>query len=823
MRRLPLLLCLAATAAAEDAPKGEILALRGSTITVRYDFEDPAQLQDFEAAEPPKLPPGGTGTVKVEGGRLLLDGAAAVRYRMPCQGVLRVRAQVRLEKGGDGGLQIDGGKVPLLLDLADRRFYKDGGLLFAWLESYSRSGAPNVRDVARAARETIELQLPAEGNADVELLADGKQAFVRVGSLYREGQAELESPRRLVLWGSGGLLAVDELELTLDLAEPLRPPRPLENQTEGKLLAAIKDAPLSPGAFAAARELSSRDSKAWAKLAALIRDFSNKKAYAALPAVRALAEGEEPERRALLADIYKRVKAPDVRFEIAQQLAPFYPENEELLLEQLKSPLDKRRDLFRALVWRGLKEDAIRGCAGDALLAADVRELLLARDARPDATLTPELAKTLAKQGFSRRAGLAFLQDFTKEQNWDLIVELMKLLDDPELRDGAYLMLLSVSDKDLPPDRDIWASWLTAKRANYKPPTVSDPGPVTAAILRGRAALRQDLFEDGVTTWPGNPDWPGTRVGATALAVYALRAAGLPKDDAAIQKALKTTLLVWPASGEPALRDDLDGYTYALSLLAMALESVDREGMRAVKEAIAHQLCDGQLENGQWTYNCRRAGYGGEHPGTGDNSNTQFAILGLRSLRRCGVPAAAGVIEKTRDFWLGAVNAYGGWGYGPKGAFLHEMSMTAAGISTLAICSEALRGPEAAKEVRRHDQVALGLRRLGELLLNDGYKGQEIYALYGVERACILSRTRAFNDFDWYREGADILVRSQKESGAWGDNAARGVTKGEGYGEACDTAFALLFLKRATTGLVGADESDTVVKVPEPRRPSKPK
>jgi len=242
--------------------------------------------------------------------------------------------------------------------------------------------------------------------------------------------------------------------------------------------------------------------------------------------------------------------------------------------------------------------------------------------------------------------------------------------------------------------------------------------------------------------------------------------------------------------------------------------------MRVAKEAIARKLVQGQLPNGQWTYNCREPGYS-ERPATGDNSNTQFAILGLRSMRRCGIEVDPAVFKRTRDFWVSAANAYGGFGYGPKGSFHHEMSMTAAGISTLAICAEALVGPEALKEVGKHDRVVLGQRRLGELLLNDGYTGQEIYTLYGVERACILTRTRAFNDFDWYHEGADILVRGQKDSGAWGDNAARGVTTGQGYGEAVDTAFALLFLKRATTGLAGA-EGDAVVKVPLPTRPSKP-
>jgi hypothetical protein len=819
MRRLALLLCLAAPAAAEGPPRGEIVAVRGKTVTLRYDFADPAQLHDFEPAEPPRLPGATAGSARVEGGRLILEGAAAVRYRLPAQGLLRVRMQLRLENGGDGGAMIEGSTAPLLLDLTDRRFYKDGGLLLSWLDGYSKSGFPNVRDVARAAREAIELHLPPEGNADVDLLADRGTVFVRVGSLYREGAAELASPRRLVLWGSGGKLSVDELELVVEMEDPPRPPRPLENEKEEKLLRTIRDAPLSAGALLAARELSRRDVKAWEKLAALVREFAAKKAHAALPVVRALGEGAEPERRALLADLYKRVKAPEVRFEIALELADLYPENADLLHEQLKSPLEKRLGLFRALVWRGLKEEVVRSCAGDALLAADAREVLLARDARPDRKHLPELAKTLARQGLSRRAGLAFLQEFTAEQDWDLVTELIQLLLDPEFRDGAHLMLLSISDKDLAPDRDIWVSWMTAKRGAFKPPAVSDPGPVTAAILRGRAALRLEVIDDGAATWPQNADWPGTRVGATALAVYALRAAGLPKDDAAIQNALKTTLLVWPAQGEPALRDDLDGYTYALSMLAMALESVDRNGMKAAKEAIARRLSEGQLGNGQWTYNCRAPGYG-DRPATGDNSNTQFAILGLRSIKRCGIPVDTAVFERTRDFWLTATNAYGGWGYGPKGASLHEMSMTAAGISTLAICAEAIRGPEAVKEVGGNKFVGLGQRRLGELLLNDGFKEQEIYALYGVERACILTRTRAFNDFDWYREGAELLVRSQKESGAWGDNAARGVALGQGYGEAVDTAFALLFLKRATTGIVGAGENDTVVKVPEPRRPS---
>jgi hypothetical protein len=104
------------------------------------------------------------------------------------------------------------------------------------------------------------------------------------------------------------------------------------------------------------------------------------------------------------------------------------------------------------------------------------------------------------------------------------------------------------------------------------------------------------------------------------------------------------------------------------------------------------------------------------------------------------------------------------------------------------------------------------MRRLGELLLEKGYEGQEIYAYYGVERAAILTGTAAFDDFDWYKEGAGILVATQKESGAWGKKDPHGITEGDGYGEGIDTAYALLFLKRAVTALPGA-ESGAIVRV----------
>jgi len=60
--------------------------------------------------------------------------------------------------------------------------------------------------------------------------------------------------------------------------------------------------------------------------------------------------------------------------------------------------------------------------------------------------------------------------------------------------------------------------------------------------------------------------------------------------------------------------------------------------------------------------------------------------------------------------------------------------MTAAGIATMAICAEALHGPKAYLKIRQEKRVSMGQLRLGELLLAKGYKDEEIYAMYGVER-----------------------------------------------------------------------------------------
>jgi len=64
-----------------------------------------------------------------------------------------------------------------------------------------------------------------------------------------------------------------------------------------------------------------------------------------------------------------------------------------------------------------------------------------------------------------------------------------------------------------------------------------------------------------------------------------------------------------------------------------------------------------------------------------------------------------------------------------------------------------------------------------------------LYYLYSLERVGVLYGIKEISGHDWYLEGAVLLVRDQRTDGGW-----------LSYDEipVVDTAFALLFLKKAT-------------------------
>jgi hypothetical protein len=306
---------------------------------------------------------------------------------------------------------------------------------------------------------------------------------------------------------------------------------------------------------------------------------------------------------------------------------------------------------------------------------------------------------------------------------------------------------------------------------------------VERSIRRGVEYLKSKQQPDG--TWPGE-------IGVTALVALALTTAGESVESPAIVAA-HSALIRAP---EP-----LNHETYTLGLKLMALSTNPVKYGRAM-EGYAQRLLQSQIpatpgrsHSGAWSY--QRSG------GAGDNSNSQYAVLGLFATSESGIKVPASVWRRTQHYWESAQARDGSFSYvsGMQGA--GTGSMTCAGISSLLMTGlkhhdslEVLVGNhvEHCGDNSTDPSIRRGLDWLAVHFdvrsnINAGMQWK-FYYLYGLERVGRLSGLRYFGQHDWYREGAEELVRLQ--------DPIRGYWRGMGM-EAdpiiC-TSFALLFLAK---------------------------
>jgi hypothetical protein len=344
--------------------------------------------------------------------------------------------------------------------------------------------------------------------------------------------------------------------------------------------------------------------------------------------------------------------------------------------------------------------------------------------------------------------------------------------------------------------------------------------------------------------------------------------AGVPEQDPQFQTLLKKIL-------EAPLET-----TYNVALQAMALEELHRVKHQSRIAQCAQFLADNQCKNGQWSYGKPTAaamdldvptgGAGPDAPtrggvvdfgggekvkpkvtrrisirrsregiDAGDNSNSQYAALGLRACHDAGILFPKDLVTLARKFWVDSAIgdagkndavATGGkalgvpqsWCY--KG-YHHQLkycktpdagytSMTAGAVGAVTIYDYML-GLDWKKDKTVLNGLAwlvknwswsenVGPCEIGQSLP----KTWLYYGFYAVERAGMLADMPKIGPYDWYREGATVLLDAQKPGGSWA--ASEGMAKKPTW----DTCFAILFLKRATRPLDVASEDRS-------RRPEK--
>ena len=358
---------------------------------------------------------------------------------------------------------------------------------------------------------------------------------------------------------------------------------------------------------------------------------------------------------------------------------------------------------------------------------------------------------------------------------------------------------------------------LIAQNKDKKPsPSKVNQQRVDAAIKRGAAFL---LSNNWATFQLLDYNNVSHTMRSDELIFYTVLHAGLKQED--IDKI-----------AENILKKPLDR-VYHVALRAMALEALDRVKYQEEIRNCAQFLIDNQCANGQWSYGTptdldkakitpsgKKGTVTGEEekektpskdskyaetvkkiqirkrrngPRVGDNSNSQYAALGLRACMQAGIDVPIEVLTKGAKWWRDSQLKDGGWNYSGAGTIAGNPpsygSMTAGGVGCLCIYDFYLK-----QNTKSDQNIQKGLKWLEDnFTVKENSKASDngmyhYYFLYAMERAGILADTEFFGKSEWYSTGAEYLLTEQRENGCWKESPI-------------DTCFAILFLRRATKPL----------------------
>ena len=364
---------------------------------------------------------------------------------------------------------------------------------------------------------------------------------------------------------------------------------------------------------------------------------------------------------------------------------------------------------------------------------------------------------------------------------------------------------------------------------------------VNKAIDDGVAFLKKQIAEK----YLDHPRYPGE----VPLIGLTLLECGVPASDPAVQQITQR------------VRQGIAGLnaTYTLALDILFLDRLGEPADRSLIQRLAFRLLAGQNDAGGWTYNCPLLSEKEEHQlmtflasqsppavvrsvslarspgervrnvppipretlppslqglsvvryqsgkkpnlqsGGDDNSNTQFAILGVWAARRYEVAvdrSLALIASRFRD----SQNSNGSWGYYVHGAVRPD-SMTCAGLLGLAV-GRVNTADGKHETVASDPAIEKGLKFLGNkigkpesVIRKRGQGGRigagadsngDLYWLWSMERVGVIYNLKTIGGKDWYTWSTRLIVNHQQKDGSWNDY----------HGPLVDTCFALLVLKR---------------------------
>jgi len=314
------------------------------------------------------------------------------------------------------------------------------------------------------------------------------------------------------------------------------------------------------------------------------------------------------------------------------------------------------------------------------------------------------------------------------------------------------------------------------------------------------------LVQRGIATLRSSTSIISAPLGESALAALAIYKSGAPADDPAIQAVLRRldndhfrNGVYYPEGGFHGI--------YASGVYAILLSNVAPKERLPQIQTIVNFLLAIQKANGSWDYPERT---------TGDMSVTQYVILGLWEAQTAGAKVPPAAFDRCASWIVSVQYPSGAWNYKPgESQWPPTVSMTAAGVGSLLICRDMLqplRKPEQGDPTlisphlipldttaRRErytvrtpasaieEAIRKGSQWIGANFIPNQNDKSPYYAMYGIERVAALLDSELIGGKPWYDTGFEF-IQSRGGAGSWNSE----------YGVTCNTAWAVMFLSKAT-------------------------